>query len=44
MQRLLGNAPPLPEVAGRLIGHFGEVFGQEMRQARETLMPRSAAV
>lgn len=31
MGRLLAEAPPLPELAGRLASHFGEVFGREMR-------------
>jgi len=44
MQRLLGDAPPLPEVADRLVAHFGELFGREMLQASEELIPRSAAV
>jgi lipoyl(octanoyl) transferase len=44
IQRLLGHAPPLPEVAERLVAHFGDVFGREMRQTGETLVQRSAAV
>ena len=44
MERLLGDAPPLPEVAERLVAHFGEVFGREMLRRRETRLPRSAAV
>jgi len=44
MERLLGRAPSLPEVAERLAAHFGEVFEREMVQAGETLIPRSAAV
>jgi len=35
MQRLLGRAPPVPEVAARLVVHFGEVFGREMRHTTE---------
>ena len=31
MERLLGDAPPLLDVAERLVSHFGEVFGREMR-------------
>ena len=33
MQRLLGEAPRLPEVAEHLVGHFGEVFGRKMSLA-----------
>jgi len=44
MQRLLGDAPPLPEVADRLVAHFGELFRREMLQASEEWIPRSAAV
>ena len=33
MQRLLDKSPPLTEVAANLAGHFGEVFGCEMRDA-----------
>lgn len=44
MQRLLGDAPPLPDVTQRLVGHFGEVFEREMRSVGGTLIPRSAAV
>lgn len=33
IERLLGKAPPLTEVAANLAGHFGEVFGCEMRDA-----------
>jgi lipoyl(octanoyl) transferase len=31
MQRLLGQAPPQDEVAGRLASHFGEVFDRDMQ-------------
>jgi lipoate-protein ligase B len=31
MERLLGTAPPLSDVAERLTVHFGEIFGREMR-------------
>jgi len=41
IQRLLGDAPSLSAVAERLVAHFGEVFGREMLQAREKLIPRS---
>jgi lipoyl(octanoyl) transferase len=44
MERLLGEAPPLAEVAERLAANFGEVFKREMRRAGETLVPRSAAI
>ena len=44
IERLLGEAPALPEVAERLVEHFGEVFGREMLDAAETRLPRSAAV
>jgi lipoate-protein ligase B len=44
MQRLVDDAPPLPEVADCLVAHFGEVFEREMLQAGETPVPRSAAV
>jgi lipoate-protein ligase B len=35
MQRLLGDAPPLSEVAANLAGRFGEVFGRETHDATE---------
>jgi lipoyl(octanoyl) transferase len=44
IERLLGDAPALPEVAERLVAHFGEVFGREMLDAAETRLPRSASV
>lgn len=42
MQRILGNAPPLQEVAGRLQEHFGTLFGHAMRDIAGT--PRAATV
>jgi len=36
MQRLLGEAPPLTDVAERLAVHFGDVFGRAMLQGGET--------
>jgi lipoyl(octanoyl) transferase len=44
MERLLGRAPPLSEVAERMVAHFGEVFERKMRQIGATPVPRSAAV
>jgi lipoate-protein ligase B len=46
MQRLLGDAPPLPEVATRVVAHFSEVFEREMRAARRLIASsaRSALV
>ena len=44
MERLLDKAPPLDEVAGRLAGQFGEVFGRNMLEAGKTTAPHSAAV
>ena len=42
MQRLLGNSPPLPDVADRLAAHFGEVFDRDMRLAGKPLTAASA--
>jgi lipoate-protein ligase B len=44
MERLLGHAPPLPEVAARLIERFGDVFEREMRQTGETPITPSVTV
>lgn len=41
MARLLGRAPPLEEVAGRLAEHFGRVFGRAM-DARDLLISSQA--
>jgi len=46
MKEVLGQAPPLTEVADRLVTHFGLVFGREMRSADRIGLPapRSVAV
>jgi lipoate-protein ligase B len=46
MKEVLGQAPPLTEVADRLVTHFGLVFGREMRSADGIGLPapRSVAV
>ncbi len=44
IERLLGDAPALPEVAERLVAHFGEVFGREMRARRTRPRPAAAQV
>lgn len=42
MQRLLGDTPPISEVAERLAANFGDVFGREMQVGE--FVRRSAAV
>ena len=37
MQRLIGDAPPLPDVANRLTAHFGDAFDRDIRRAGEPL-------
>ena len=46
MQRLLGEVPPLEQVAARLADHFGTVFGREIRdgQGMATATSRSAPI
>jgi lipoyl(octanoyl) transferase len=39
MLKVLGHAPPVGEVTGRLAAHFGEVFGREMRFAGDIILP-----
>jgi len=42
MQRLLGRALPLEEVAAAIVPVFGEVFGREMAQASPPVAPAAA--
>src|SRR5213594_851666 len=44
MLHVLGKAPPVSEVANRLVAQFGEVFGREMRLAGGNTLPASRSI
>jgi lipoyl(octanoyl) transferase len=44
MLRMLRMAPPVREVTGRLVAHFGEVFGREIRFAGDNTPPAPRSV
>jgi len=42
MERVLGTAPPIPDVAERLTAHFAQIFGREMRAINNPLTTATA--
>ena len=44
MLHVLGKAPPVSEVADRLVPQFGEVFGREIRLAGGNTLPASRSI